>query len=223
MRRRDTRDDEIPREESDDTLDGGAPEDTAPGTPNDDADEAGETGDTDREGAESEDTDAPTEPVTEMVPAWLAREWERRALEAEGKIREITDAYRRHKHELDATRERLARDQEVRVLDALSSSFSKILEAIDALDLALAHAEPGPLVEGVELVKRKILDALEAEGVTRIDAVGHPFDPSFAEAVSIIPTDDDAKNNVVVAELRAGYKLRDRVLRPAQVQVSQKS
>ena len=177
-----------------------------------------ESGEAPAEEAEAQEAEAaPPEP--ELVPAWEAREWERRALEAEEKIREITDAYRRHKHELQMTRERLERDQQARVDEALGRSFERILEAMDMLDMALAHADESPFTEGVRLVQRKMLESLEGEGLQRIETLGLAFNPELAEAVAMIPVDDADKQGVVVAEMRAGYTLKGRVLRPAQVHV----
>ena len=185
----------------------------ADGTKVDQVEEAEE-----QETAQAEPTpEPPSEP--EVVPAWEAREWERRALDAEEKIREVKDAYRRHKHELNMTRERLERDQQARVDEALGRSFSRILEAMDMLDMALAHAEDGPLAEGVRLVQRKMLESLEGEGLERFETMGQPYDPEIAEAIAMIPVDDAAKKGVVVAEQRAGYRFKGRVLRPAQVHV----
>lgn len=170
--------------------------------------------------AEEENTgaEAPAEPV-EVVPASIAREWERRALDAESKIRDITDAYRHHKAELDATRARLERDQDTRVTEALGRSLLRVLEAVDGLELALSHAEDGPLAQGVRLVQRKMLDALAAEGVLRVETIGLPFDPNVMEAIAMIPVTDPQQANTVVGESRAGYRFRDKMLRPPQVHV----
>lgn len=178
--------------------------------------------------ANSDDTAQRAEPVVEpevepepepVVPLRIAEEWERRAIEAEGKIREITDAYRHHKAELDATRVRLERDREVRVAEALGRSFLRILEALDGLEFALAHAPDGPLAEGVRLVQRKMQDALAAEGVERIDALGEAFDPTIHDAVAMIPVTDDTQVSTIVGQMRPGYRFRDKVLRAPQVHV----
>ena len=166
-----------------------------------------------------EDTGAPAAP--ELVPRAEVEQWERRALAAEAKIREITDAYRHHRAELDRARERLERDQQSRVLDALARSFLRVLDALDALEMALDHSKEGegPLAEGVRLVHRKILDALAAEGLERIDVVGRPFDPEIAEAIATAPVEDEAQVNCVLREVRPGYRLSGRIIRPAQVHV----
>ncbi|GAB4224135.1 MAG: nucleotide exchange factor GrpE [Acidobacteriota bacterium] len=176
--------------------------------------------DVDEEGiAPVDEQTGPARP--EMVPRAEAEQWEQRALDAEARIREITDAYRHHKAELDRARERLERDQEMRVQEALARSFLRVLDALDGLEMALEHSQEGesPLAEGVRLVHRKILDALAAEGLERIEVVGKPFDPEIAEAVGTIPVEDEAEVNRVVREVRPGYRLAGRVIRPAQVHV----
>jgi len=155
-----------------------------------------------------------------MAPVDEAEEWERRAREAESRLGELADGYRRARLELEAVRARLERDQELRVQEALGRAFQGVIAALDGLDRALEHAEDGPLAAGVRLVHRMLLDALSAEGVERLELVGQPFDPAIAEAVATSPAADPADANTVAEVLRAGYRLGDRVLRAAQVRVS---
>ncbi len=98
-----------------------------------------------------------------------------------------------------------------------------LLPVLDNLERALAEAkrvgETGPLVQGVNLVLRQFLDLLQRHGVTRIAAEGEPFDPNLHEALTQQPSAEHPTNTVLhVAE--AGYKMNDRVLRPAKVVVS---
>ena len=97
-----------------------------------------------------------------------------------------------------------------------------ILPAVDDLERALGHAgESGAsaLVGGVEMVRNALLTALRSNGVERIEAAGKPFDPAEHEAVTMVET-ADSPPNTVVAEFRAGYRIRDRLLRAAMVSVS---
>ena len=103
--------------------------------------------------------------------------------------------------------------------------ISRILSSVDDLDRALAmipgdDKAPGWL-EGVTLVRRNMLNILESEGVTRIEAMGKPFDPSLFEAV-LYQEVDDAEEGTVLTVVRDGYKINDRVLRAAQVVVAKK-
>ena len=100
-----------------------------------------------------------------------------------------------------------------------------LLATVDNLDRAIDHvrkSEGGDLeslLQGVELVQRELLTALGQHGVVRIEALGEPFDPANHEAMAHVP-DDSVPANTVTEELQTGYRLRDRLLRPARVIVS---
>ncbi len=99
----------------------------------------------------------------------------------------------------------------------------KLVSVVDDFDRALASMPPelGSLgwVEGIWLVERKFRALLESEGVTAIDAQGKRFDPREHEAVVSEQT-ADLPDETVIAELQKGYRIRDRVLRPALVSVA---
>ncbi len=100
--------------------------------------------------------------------------------------------------------------------------ITKLLAVLDDFDRALANV-PDEVhegwVEGVRLVERKLRSLLESEGVTPIEAEGEPFDPNVHEAVVHEETTDHP-DNVVIGEVQRGYRLHDRVLRPALVRVA---
>ena len=99
----------------------------------------------------------------------------------------------------------------------------KMLSVVDDMERALAHVPesavaPGWL-DGLKLVQRNLSNLLDSEGVTAIEAQGQPFEPWEHEAVLYEETPDSAEGTVVRV-IREGYRLRDRVLRPAQVAVA---
>jgi molecular chaperone GrpE len=100
--------------------------------------------------------------------------------------------------------------------------ITKLLGVLDDFDRALEsipdEAHEG-WVEGIRLVERKLRSVLESEGVTQIEALGQPFDPNLHEAVVHEET-TEYPDNQVTAELQRGYRLRDRVIRPALVKVA---
>jgi molecular chaperone GrpE len=105
---------------------------------------------------------------------------------------------------------------------ASSILIGKLLSVLDDFDRALDNVPADahdPWVEGVRLVERKLRSVLEGEGVTPIEAIGHPFDPNVHVAVVHVET-ADAPDNQVIGELQRGYRLHDRVLRPALVKVA---
>lgn len=100
--------------------------------------------------------------------------------------------------------------------------IGKLLSVLDDFDRALGNVPADAhesWVEGVRLVDRKLRAALESEGITEIEALGQPFDPNVAEAVVHEDT-TEYPDNQVIGELQRGYRLHDRVIRPALVRVA---
>jgi molecular chaperone GrpE len=118
---------------------------------------------------------------------------------------------------------RTAEDRERELGLASESLLRKILSVADDFDRAL-EAMPEELrgvgwIEGVVLLDRKLRALLESEGVTPIEAVGRNFDPREHEAIASVPA-TGRPDGEVVAEVQRGYRVRDRVLRPALVTVA---
>ena len=106
---------------------------------------------------------------------------------------------------------------------AISHLILEVLAVVDDFDRALAHVPddavaPGWL-DGVTLVRRNLQRVLDVEGVTKIEAEGQPFEPREHESIYYEETGDGEEGRVV-SVIREGYKLHDRVIRPAQVTVS---
>jgi molecular chaperone GrpE len=105
------------------------------------------------------------------------------------------------------------------MVGALALDVLAVLDNFErAIDAARSANAPG-IVEGLEMVHRQMLTALAKHGVEPIAVLGEPFDPNHHEAVMQQP-DASKPEGTVVAELAKGYRLRDRVLRPAKVAVS---
>jgi molecular chaperone GrpE len=111
------------------------------------------------------------------------------------------------------------------IRSANASLIGKLLPVLDDFGRALTAIpeEEGSTgwVEGVRLIDRKLRSLLELEGVTPIEALGQEFDPYVHEAV--LREDGEGEADTVVEELQKGYKLHDRVLRPAMVKVGKRS
>jgi molecular chaperone GrpE len=122
--------------------------------------------------------------------------------------------------EMDNFRKRQARRADEAIAAERERLLRQMLPVADNLARALNHggAEQKSLQQGVELIQRELMRVLENEGVTRIEAVGQPFDPALHEAVGTRPA--QAEPDTVVDEVEAGYKLGNRLLRPARVIVS---
>jgi molecular chaperone GrpE len=136
------------------------------------------------------------------------------------------DLWLRERAEFDNYQKRAQRDLATERRFALAPLALDILPAIDNLERATAAAkqanETGPLVQGVAMVLAQLYDLLRRHGITPIDAEGQPFDPNLHEAVMQQPTAEHPPQTVLQAVER-GFRMHDRVLRPAKVIVSTSS
>jgi len=114
--------------------------------------------------------------------------------------------------DFDNYRKRVMRDKADEVARAAESLVVKLFDVLDTFDLAAAHGE------GFEQGHAKLLEVLEKEGLERIDPVGKPFDPAEHDAVAHEPAEDDEPPSVSDV-MRAGWRWKGRVLRPAMVKV----
>jgi len=152
---------------------------------------------------------APTKPELEEKLA---------ALEAERDER-LNDL-KRVAADFENYRKRVARDQESLVARAHERLVKELLPVLDDLERALAAAEQheeAKLEEGVRLVQRSLQDALRREGLAEIETNGR-FDPHVHEALLSQPS--DAEEGSVLEVVQKGYRLGDRVVRPARVVVA---
>jgi molecular chaperone GrpE len=120
-------------------------------------------------------------------------------------------------------RRRTVEDRERELGLASEQLLRKLLSVADDFDRAL-EAMPEELaglgwIEGIVLLDRKLRQLLESEGVTPIEALGRPFDPREHEAIASLPA-PGVPDGQVVAEIQRGYRIRDRVLRPAMVAIA---
>jgi molecular chaperone GrpE len=135
---------------------------------------------------------------------------------------EYLDSLQRLKAEFDNYRKRAQRDQEALVARAGERVVKELLPVIDDLERALQAAEQheeATLEEGVRLVHRSLADLLRREGLQEIETEG-PFDPHVHEALLQQPA-EGAESGAVIEVLQKGYRLGDRVLRPARVIVAE--
>ncbi len=143
-----------------------------------------------------------------------------------------TDAQRAEEHlrdlqrlaaEFSNYRKRVGAEKDEVVRYANANLIGRLLQVLDSFDRALeslpAELQHFSWVDGIWLVERQMRAILEAEGLVPIAAVGKPFDPYEHEAVMHDET-NEVPEGTVIAELQKGYKLHDRVIRPALVKVA---
>lgn len=125
---------------------------------------------------------------------------------------ELRSLAQRLQADFENYRKRVVKQQEDTVARAAEGLVERLLPALDTVDLAVAHGGG----EAVEQIWSALFDVLAKEGLERVDPQGQPFDPNEHDAVMHEPGDGDPE---VVEVMRAGYRWKGRVLRPAMVKV----
>ncbi|UCF28803.1 MAG: nucleotide exchange factor GrpE [Chloroflexota bacterium] len=137
---------------------------------------------------------------------------------------EYLDGWQRERAEFANFKKRTDRERQQLQHSISGNIIRKYLEILDDLERALQNKptddEGASWAEGIELVYRKFLTALEAEGVVPMEVANQQFDPNLHEAISQEPN-DDYESGQVIEVVRNGYMIGDRVLRPATVRVAQ--
>jgi molecular chaperone GrpE len=136
----------------------------------------------------------------------------------------LLDRLARLQAEFENARKRAAREQQEFRDFAAADAIKALLPSLDSFERALRtpEAKANDFRNGVELIYKQMQDALAKMGVRPVPAEGQPFDPHMHEAIEIVET-SDVPDHHVVEELQRGYKLKDRLLRPAMVKVAQNS
>ncbi len=133
------------------------------------------------------------------------------------------DLYLREAAETENYKKRVTREKQDAIRYANESLVRDLLPVIDDLERAARHApgdgDPRGLVDGIALVVKACLEALQKHGVTQVTAKGQPFDPEKHEAYAQVET-GECEPNTVVDEIHPGYYLVDRLLRPSLVSVA---
>ena len=154
--------------------------------------------------------------VTEMEDIEALRE---ALAEAKAQAESHLDSWKRAQADFINYKRRSEQEKEETRQFANSVLICNLLPALDDLGRAVSSVPPQlaklPWVEGIKLIERKFHSILEAQGVTPIKAKGKHFDPNLHEAAMC----SQGREGIVVKELKRGYKLRDKVIRPATVAV----
>lgn len=166
-----------------------------------------------------------TAEATNLKPTYV-EQLEARTREAEQKVADVQSRFEQLRaqlqREIDETRQRLNRAADERARREKIDFVAALLPVADNLQRAVEAAEKGSglesLLDGVRGTLSNFANALAAAGVEPIASVGATFDPELHEAVDTIEVEPE-RANTVTAEYSRGYKLGDRLLRPARVQV----
>ncbi len=151
-------------------------------------------------------------------------ELQQRLQQAEQDAASYKDQFLRTTAEMRNYKRRVEQERADLIRNAGAGVLMKLLPILDDFELAMAHVPQeiadSPWFNGVKIVQSKLQTVLESEGVKPIEAFGKPFDPNYHEAVMHEDAGPD-QAGMVTAELRKGYTLHDRVIRPAMVKVGQ--
>lgn len=163
--------------------------------------------------------DAPSEeaaPETELT-------LEEQLAVAEAQAAEYLEGWQRARAEFSNARKRMDRDRAEARRNATIDVVSRLLPILDDFERALEtvpdEISGNTWFEGVALVHRKLRSILESVDIEPIEALGQPFDPNVHEAV-LQEESDEHESGIVIKELQTGYRLKDRVIRPAMVVVA---
>lgn len=170
-------------------------------------------------------SDAETDEAPSLKPRYV-EELEARTRAAEQKMADVQGRFEQLRaqmqRETDETRQRLNRAADERARREKADFISALLPVADNLQRAIQAAETGGTVEslldGVRGTLNNFESALLASGVEPLQAVGQPFDPEQHEAVDTVEVEPE-RDGLVTAEYSRGYKIGERLLRPARVQV----
>ena len=143
----------------------------------------------------------------------------------QAEINKYRDQSLRAAADLENFRKRMIREKEEAVRYANVSVLEKLIPILDNFELGLEVAKTAPdasaasIAQGLSMVQRQLADFIKDHGVTAVEAVGQPFDPKWHEAIGHEPDDQVPEGNVI-SQVRRGYRLAERLIRPASVVVS---
>jgi molecular chaperone GrpE len=139
------------------------------------------------------------------------------------KIEELEKEKQYSAAEMVNLRQRYARERNTLLKFSSMNLASKILPVLDYLEKAMTieNSESEKFLEGVNMTMNKLKTVLENEGVKKIEALDKLFDPSFMEAIAVIPAPDGKDPGTVVEVIEEGYLFHERGLRPVKVIVSE--
>jgi molecular chaperone GrpE len=181
-----------------------------------------EEDDLEMDAQESEDTDS-----SEQLMIGLSEEefdlLQLQVKESQSLAEEYLDGWQRSKAEFQNYKKRIEKERDQFYHNKTAEILIKYLEVLDDLNLALkdkpGEGDDSSWADGIELVYRKLQGILEAEGVEQIETDGQIFDPHLHEAISHEESEEHGSDQIIEV-LKQGYRLGDRILRPAVVRVA---
>ena len=163
-------------------------------------------------GRQGEATDAPAGDLAQALDE------ETETLRRE--VEDLSDRHLRLAAEFDNYRRRVDRERQEVWSRAQADLAGRLLDVLDDLERVAHHSSgESPLLEGVQLVEKKLRTVLDAAGLEQIEAENAGFDPNSMEAVAMVPTENPDEDDVVSDVFQRGYRFKGQLLRPARVRV----
>ena len=160
--------------------------------------------------------------ATSLKPTYI-EELEARLAAKDAELQQLLSKYRTASEEFDQARARLRKEVTKDIERGRRALLGAFLEVLDNLDRALAAAgdrAADPFVQGVSLVQQQFVNVLDGLGITRVNPIGAPFDPTQHEAVASTPADATTPVGHISGVIKPGYLMGGEVLRPAMVAVA---
>ncbi len=157
------------------------------------------------------------------APAQPASDLQKKVEEKDAQIVQVMNAYRTLQKDTEKLRARAVKAEKRRFELSKNDFIGRFVEVLDNLDRAIDSIENNfdsdAVLEGIILLRSRLVQLLREEGLEKIFVGGQPFDPTHSEAAAIESVEDDSQDNIVLKELQRGYMLKGALLRPARVVV----
>ncbi len=142
----------------------------------------------------------------------------------EAELKRVTERHLRLAAEFDNYRKRVERERTELYVRAQAELTARLLDAVDDLQRVADHADNADaqsLLDGVQLVEKKIFQVLESSGLEALDVEGKVFDPVTMEALATVAAEDATQDDLVADVFQRGYRFKGQLIRPARVRVKQ--
>ena len=178
---------------------------------------------TEEENIEEQEKETAEKEEMVTIPLKSMEEQLREIDELKDKVNENLDGWQRERADFDNYRKRIMRDREQEKQNITIDVIKKYLSVHDDLYLAMKNApesdECKQWIEGLNLISQKMMTILDTEGIEQIDPHNDLFDPQFHEAISL-EENPDLESGQIIEVIKRGYKINNRVIRPAMVRVA---
>ncbi len=140
-----------------------------------------------------------------------------RASDTEARLRQVSSAYRQKVEEIDSIKDRLSRQAAVQEEIRRGEVVESLFEPVENLHRALETVKGSQAEGGLRMVHGEFMTALSKLGLQEVPGVGSKFDPNLHEAIATMPVTDARADNTVVTVFSAGFRIGNRLIRPARV------